>query len=187
MHVTRDRSAGWIALSQEKYILQDLECFGKSDVRPISTPTLANEHLLKLTTPEIDVRSYQCVIGALMYPMLGTCPDLAYTVAALSRHAACPGNNHQRALDRAFRYLQATSDWKLVFQRGIAKGKTLHGFIDTDWATDINDWKLTSGYVFLLVGAAISWSSKKQSAVTLSSTEAEYIAAAHAAKELVWL
>jgi hypothetical protein len=60
-----------------------------------------------------------------MYPMLGTRPDLAYTVAALGRHAACPGNEHQHALDRAFRYLQATSNWKLVFQHSTAEGVTL--------------------------------------------------------------
>jgi hypothetical protein len=73
IHVTRDRSAGWIALSQEKYIEEILERFGKSDVRPISTPALPNEHLEKLTSPEMDVKSYQSAIGALMYPMLAHC------------------------------------------------------------------------------------------------------------------
>jgi hypothetical protein len=122
-----------------------------------------------------------------MYPMLGTRPDLAYTVAALGRHSATPGPDHQRALDRAFRYLRATSDWQLVFQRGTPGGTTLHGFVDADWASDVNDRKSTSGFVFMLGGAAISWSSKKQTSVALSSTEAEYIAAAHATKEVVWL
>jgi hypothetical protein len=73
IHVTRDRSAGWITLSQEKYIEEILERFGKSDVRPISTPALPNEHLEKLTSPEMDVKSYQSAIGALMYPMLAHC------------------------------------------------------------------------------------------------------------------
>jgi hypothetical protein len=115
VHVTRDRCAGWIALSQDKYALEILECFGKLDVCPISTPMLANEHLIKINSPKIDVQSYQRAVGALMYLMLGTRPDLAYTVAALRRHSACPGTDHQRALDRAFRYLRATSDWKLTF------------------------------------------------------------------------
>jgi hypothetical protein len=116
IHVTRDRRAGWIALSQEKYTLEVLERFGKLDVRPISTPSLANEHLMKINSPEIDIQPYQRTVGALMYLMLRTCPDLAYTVAALGRHSACPGTDHQRALDRAFQYLRATNDWKLVFQ-----------------------------------------------------------------------
>jgi hypothetical protein len=102
MHVMRDRDAGWIAISQQKYIEETLERFGKSDICPISTPTLTNEHLTKLTSPEIDVKLYQSAIGALMYPMLGTRPDLAYTVAALGRHSASPGAEHQHALDCAF-------------------------------------------------------------------------------------
>jgi hypothetical protein len=187
IHVMCDRRAGWIALSQEKYALEVLERFRKSDVRPISTPTLANEHLAKIDSPEIEVQAYQRAVGALMYLMLGTCLDLAYTVAALGRHSACPGTNHQRALDRAFRYLRATSDWKLTFQQGVPNGTILKGFVDTDWASDVNNHKSTSGFVFMLAGGAVSWGSKKQSAVALLSTEAEYIAAAHAAKEVIWL
>ena len=97
MHVTCDRDAGWIAISQQKHIEETLERFGKSDICPISTPTLANERLIKISSPEIDVKSYQSAIGALMYPMLGTCLDLAYTVAALGRHSASPGEEHERA------------------------------------------------------------------------------------------
>ena len=83
IHVTRDRKAGWVALSQEKYIQEMLERFGKSNVWPISTPTLANERLTKLPSPELEVKPYQSTVGALMYPMLGTRPDIAYAVATL--------------------------------------------------------------------------------------------------------
>src|SRR5258708_27725922 len=102
IRVTRDRNAGWIALSQEKFITETLERFSKGDVRPISTPALANEHLKKLTNPEINVRLYQSAVGALMYPMLGTRPDLPYPVAALARQPASPGANHQRSVDCMF-------------------------------------------------------------------------------------
>src|SRR5260370_38070911 len=182
IRVTRDRNAGWIALSQEKFITETLERFGKGNVRPISTPALANEHLKKLTNPEIDVRSYQSAVGALMYPMLGTCPDLAYTVAALGRHAASPGTDHQHALDHAFRYLRATSDQQLIFQHGTPSGTVLHGFIDTDWASNVNDRTSTSGFVFMLGRATISWSLKKKASVALSSTETECRARPHPAK-----
>ena len=86
-----------------------------------------------------------------MYPMLGTHPDLVYTVAALGHHSASPGEEHEHALDYAFRYLRATSDSRLVFQHGTPGGTTLHGFVDTDWASDVNDRKSTSGFVFLEV------------------------------------
>jgi Reverse transcriptase (RNA-dependent DNA polymerase) len=85
MHVTRDRDAGWITLSQERYINNVLECLGKANVRPISTPAVPNEHLLKLDSPETNVKAYQSAIRALMYPMLGTRPNLAHTVATLRR------------------------------------------------------------------------------------------------------
>jgi transposase InsO family protein len=187
IHVTRDREAGRITLSQQRYIEEILERFGKSDVRPISTPALANEHFKKLTSAEVDVKSYQRALGALMYPMLGTRPDLAYAVGALGRHAATPGEEHERALDRVFRYLQATKDWCLVYQRGTPDGQILSGFVDADWANERSDRSSTSGYVYKLAGGAISWSSKKQSSIALSSAEAEYIAGAHAAKEAIWL
>jgi hypothetical protein len=119
--------------------------------------------------------------------MLGTRPDLAYAVGVLGQHAATPGEEHQRALDRVFWYLQATKDWHLVFQQGTPEGLSLTGFMDADWANELSDRSSTSGYTYKLAGGAISWSSKKQSSIALSSTEAEYIAGAHAAKEAIWL
>jgi hypothetical protein len=187
MHVTRDRNKGWIALSQEKYIDEILERFGKANACPISTPALANEHLRKLDSPEVDTKTYQRAIGMLIYPMSATRPDIAYAVAALERHRANPGRDHQRALDRVFQYLCATKDQQLVFQRGSPDGTALVGYADADWANDVNDRKSISGYVFMLGGGAISWSSEKQTTVALSNHEAEYIAGTHAARELVWL
>jgi len=187
IHVTRDREEGWIALSQQKYLEEVLERFNKANVRPISTPSLPNHHLVRLPSPEVDTKHFQRALGALMYLMLGTRPDIAYSVAALGRHAANPGIEHQHALDRLFRYLRGSSDYKLVYRRGTPGGDTILGYVDADWGSDVNDRKSTSGYAFTLSGGAISWSSKKQSAVALSSTEAEYIAGAHAAKEAIWL
>jgi len=154
---------------------------------PISTPALPNKHLVKLSSPEVDAKSYQRTLGSLMYPMLGTWPDLGYAIAALGRHAANPGLDHQRTLERVFRYLRATSDQQLVFRQGAPDGSTLFSYANADWASDINNHKSTSSYMFKLASATVSWSSKKQTSVALSSTKAEYIARAHAAKEVVWL
>ena len=187
IHVMWDREEGWIALSQQKYLEEVLECFDKANVHPISTPSLPNHHLICLPLPEVDAKHFQHALGALMYLMLGTRPDIAYTIAALGCHAANPGIEHQHALDCLFCYLRRSSDYKLVYCCGVPGGNTILGYVDADWGSDVNDCKSTLGYAFTLSGGTISWSSKKQSAIALSSTEAEYIAGAHAAKEAIWL
>ena len=105
MHIKQDCKVGWIELSSEHYIEDILECYSKSDIHLINTPVLTNEHLSKLTTPKIDVKSFQHTLGAIIYPMLSTQSDLAYAVRALGRHAAMPSDEHQWVLDRVFRYL----------------------------------------------------------------------------------
>jgi Reverse transcriptase (RNA-dependent DNA polymerase) len=187
MHVTHDRDTRWISLSQEKYLNEVLERFGKSSIRPISTPAIANEHLHKLSQPESDAKLYQSAVGALMYLMVGTCPDLSYAVLALRRHNAMPGPSHLHSLECVFKYLCGSMSLRLTFRRGTPEGTVLRGFVDADWASDINDRKSTSGFAFMLGGGAISWGSKKQTSVALSSTEAKYVAAAYAVKEAVWL
>jgi len=102
IHVMWDRKEGWITLLQQKYLEEVLERFDKANVHPISTPSLPNHHLVRLPLPEADVKHFQRALSALMYLMLGTCPDIAYTVAALGRHAANPGTKHQHALDCLF-------------------------------------------------------------------------------------
>jgi hypothetical protein len=110
IRITRDREKGTLALSQEKFIKEILERYGMSNSRPISTPALPNERLIKLSSPEVDTKSYQHALGSLMYPMLGTRPNLGYAIAALGRHTANPGPDHQHALERVFWYLQGISD-----------------------------------------------------------------------------
>ena len=105
IRITWNREKGTLALSQEKFIKEILECYGISNSRPISTPALPNECLIKLSFPEVDAKSYQRCLSSLMYPMLGTHPDLGYTIVALSRHAANPRPDHQCALEHIFQYL----------------------------------------------------------------------------------
>jgi hypothetical protein len=156
IQIIRDCEKGTLALSQEKFIKEILEHYGMSNSHPISTPALPNERLVKLTSPEVDAKSYQHALGSLMYPMLGTHPDLGYAIAALGHHATNPGPDHQHALERVFWYLQATSDHQLVFERGAPSSSTLIGYADADWASNINNRKSTSGYTFKLAGATVS-------------------------------
>ena len=132
IHVLRDHDEGWLSLSQQKYLEEVLDRFDKANIRPISTPSLPNQHLVRLPSPEVDAKHFQCALGALMYLMMGTRPDITYTVTALGRHAANPGTKHLHALNCLFRYLRGTSDYKLVYRREATGGDSLLGYVDAD-------------------------------------------------------
>ena len=132
IHMTCDQEKHTISLSQKKFINETLECYRMQNSHPISSPTLANEHLLKLTSPAINTKVYQWALSSLMYPMLATQLDLAYTIAALGRHAANPGPDHQHALDHVFHYLWATTDHQLVLGCNATSVPTLLGYTDSN-------------------------------------------------------
>jgi hypothetical protein len=185
MEIIRDRKKKTIELSQQQYVETILERFGMQDARPVATPMDPNTRLVKRESAEVDVKPYQSVLGALMYMMLATRPDLAFAVGTLSKHSATPGDEHWNTLKRAYRYLRKTSNKRLTFR---GNGETsLCSFVDADWASDTNDRCSIMGHVFLMAGGAVSWQSKKQDSVALSSTEAEYMAAASATKEAIWI
>ena len=96
-----------------------------------------------------------------------------------------PSKLHFGAAKRILRYLQGTKQLGLRYKK--EEGSKLIGYTDSDWAGSLDDRKSTSGYIFCLGTKPISWSSKKQKTVALSSAEAEYIAATDAACEAVWL
>ena len=116
---------------------------------------------------------------------------LAYAVSTLGRFSSDPSTKHAGTLKRVLRYLRHTQYHGLVFQgmrtRSSNKEVEILGFSDSDWARDINTRQSTTGYVFVLGGAAISWKSRHQATVARSSTEAEYMAVTEAASEAIWL
>ena len=127
---------------------------------------------------------YASAVGSLMYAMLCTQPNICLTVGMVSRYQSNPGPVHWQAVKRIFRYLRGTSDLILCYQGGDLR---LRGYSDVDWASDRDERKSTTGYAFLLNGATISWCSKKQSCIGLSTMESEYVACLAAAQEVVWL
>ena len=127
---------------------------------------------------------YRSAVGCLMYLMVGTRPDLAAAVGVLSQFAADPCPTHWQALKRVFRYIQGTKTYGIEFT---VDGDALQGYSDADWAGDTESRRSTSGYAFMMNGGCISWRSKKQRTVALSSTEAEYMALSEATQEEVWL
>jgi len=120
-----------------------------------------------------------------MYLMIGTRPDLAAAVGVISRHLDNPTEEHVKAVKRIFRYLKGTTDYCLTYTKSTSL--TLTGYVDADWGGCLDTRKSTHGYVFLFNNSAITWKSKLQSVVALSSTEAEYMGACFASKECVWL
>jgi hypothetical protein len=142
--------------------------------------------LAKLKEPEVDVWEYQSHLGALMYTMLGTHPELTFTITILSQHSATPGKAHLAALNHVFHYLQKVSNMKLTFGYRCTP-LTLTRYVDADWANDINDCRSVRGYIFLLAGGAVSWAAQKQKIVAQSSTEAEYVIRALATNEAIWI
>lgn len=143
---------------------------------------------------EQDLHTYQRLIGKLMYLACGTRPDIAFAVGQLSKHNADPRKGHLRAAKRVVRYLKGTINLGLVFGRR-PNGQparepppyVLIGYADSNFAGDPEDRKSVMGYCFILNGAVVPWSSKKQRTVSTSTTEAEYIALGRAAREAVWI
>lgn len=189
MEIRRDRARRILSISQEQYIEKILERHGMANCRPVSTPMEPNLKLEKLPVATIDPKPYQSALGSLMYGMLGTRPDIAFAVGTLSKHSATPGPEHWDALMRVFRYLRGTSTLRLTYKPNSehSNGTAPLGYSDADWAGDVNDRRSTTGHAFFLHGSAVSWQSKKQQSIAQSSTEAEYVALASAAKEALWL
>ncbi|KAK8931207.1 hypothetical protein KSP39_PZI016896 [Platanthera zijinensis] len=129
---------------------------------------------------------YASAVGCLMYAMICTRPDIAQAVSVVSRYMGNPGRQHWEAVKWILPYLKGTPDVGLLFRRSKDVG-ALEGFVDFDYAGDLDRRRSTSGYIFLLGGGPISWKATLQDIVVLSTTEAEYIAAVEAAKEAIWL
>lgn len=157
-----------------------------SDCKPVSIPLTPGMKLSKThdDNDHEEVFPYRELIGALMYAALGTRPDIAHAVSALSQFNSCARQEHWGAAKRVLRYLKGTMDLGLRFTND---DQSLRGYVDADWANCIIDRRSYTGSVFILNGAAISWESRKQRTIALSSTEAEYMAVTDAAKEAIYL
>lgn len=188
--VTRDRKNRTITLSQKSYIDAILARFNFTDAKPLSIPMDPNVAFSKdqcPTTADEIARMrripYREAIGSLMYASVGTRPDISFAMSTLSQFLDNPGQAHWEAVKRVFRYLLGTKNWGLTFGGG---KEGLEGYTDADGASQEHR-RAISGYAFIIDGGAVSWSSRKQELVTLSTTEAEYVASTHAAKEAIWL
>ena len=186
MNITRDKGQSLLKIDQKGLTETIIQEFGLEEGKTRNTPFGTSG---KLTATEGELLNtqkypYSTLVGKLMYLTVATRPDLSYSVGALTRFMAEPRLTHWQAAKGVVRYLANTTD-KGITYRG--SSTELHAYCDADYAGDIDTRRSTTGYVFLMNGGAISWNSKRQPTVAASTTEAEYMAAAAAVKEGLWM
>ncbi|KAJ0653431.1 putative RNA-directed DNA polymerase [Helianthus annuus] len=174
-----------VFLSQKKYAKSLVSKFGMDGCKAEVTPMNANEKLfLDDKADKVDEVMFRSLVGGLIY-LTHTRPDLAYSVSLISRFMQSPSKLHLGAAKRILRYVASTIGFGIWYERGVPV--QLLGYTDSDWASSIDDRKSVSASVFNLGSGAVTWSSKKQNTVALSSTEAEYVASSAATSQAVWL
>ena len=153
------------------YIGKVLQDFEMTDANTVTTPTLAGEDLHKDNTEECDATRYRSLVGKLLFASTTVRTDIAYAVGILSRHLAKPSEMHMKCAKHVLRYLKGTQD----IGHHYTGDSSLDIYCDSDWASDKSDRKSITGYIVRYGGAPISWKSKKQTTVAMSTTEAEYL------------
>ncbi|XP_065085933.1 uncharacterized protein LOC135707939 [Ochlerotatus camptorhynchus] len=140
----------------------------------------------KKDTKEMTSKPYRELIGCLMYLMVTSRPDICAAVNYFAAFQCCATEEHWVHLKRVLRYLQGTTDYKLVYRRQVSP-TILEAYADADWGNDPNDRRSVSGFVIKLCGSVVAWTTKKQSSVALSTTEAELMALCLTSCELAWM
>lgn len=183
MRVNIDNENNTCTLDQEEYINQLLIKFNMLDCKETNTPMELKLNIDKNDSVCDTKVPYQQLIGSLMYLSVLTRPDIAFSVSFLSQFNTCHTSTHWHYAKRILRYLKKTKHYCIKYVKGNSE---LLGFADADWANG-TDRKSFTGYCFVLSGGVVSWESRKQRTVALSSMEAEYMAMAEACKELMYL
>jgi hypothetical protein len=174
-----------IFISQSKYAKNIVKKFGMENANHKRTPAATH---LKLSKDEhgvsVDQSLYRSMIGSLLY-LTASRPDISFAVGVCARYQAEPKMSHLNQVKRILKYVSGTSDYGILYSHG--EDTRLLGYCDADWAGSADDRKSTSGGCFFLGSNLISWFSKKQNCVSLSTAEAEYIAAGSSCSQLLWM
>ena len=189
LHMRINRVGQKIHLDQQDYLETVLQRCGMENAKASLTPLPAGYVPLPLAkgtmaSPELRSR-YQTVIGSSLYLMLGTRPDIAFAVTKLAQYAANPSQDH---LDKALyicHYLVGTQKYQLTYDGETGQG--LMACADSDWASDPTQRRSQTGFYLKLANGLISWTSRAQKTVALSSTEAEYMAISDCSRQVVWI
>lgn len=196
MEVIRNRSARTISLSHRRYIDSMLETYGLKDVKPASTPLATGSQLSAADSPsspeqlkEMRPIPYQSAVGALNHAAVMTRPDIAFAVHKVSQFCSNPGQAHWSAVKRIFRYLKGTRDQVLTLggKSTNVLTRNLTAYSDADLANSPDNARSVSGFAMLFNNGCFAWSAKKQTVTALSTSEAEYYAAVHVGREILWI
>jgi hypothetical protein len=170
MEIKRDWKKRKLWLNQRKYVETILQRFNMQECKLVKVPIpigvkLSTDQCPKTHEEEEDMSCvpYASAVGSLMYAMVCTRPDIAHAMGVLSRYMSKPGKEHWTTVKRVFRYLHGTASYGLCYEGrpGLDRVVDIHGFVDADWARDLDRRRSTSGYVFNLFGGAISWMRKR--------------------------
>jgi hypothetical protein len=190
--IKRDQKRRKLSLNQRKIVETILQRFNTQECKPVKVPipvgvNLSADQCPKTHEEEEDMSriSYESSVDSLMYAMVYTRLDIAHAVGVLSRYMSKPGKENWTTIKRVFRYLCGIASYGLCYEGrpGLDKVVDIHGFVNVDWDGYLDHRISTSGYVFNLFGGAISWLSKIQAVVALSTIEVEYMASTHARKQ----
>jgi hypothetical protein len=173
-----------ITVDQEQFVEKILKRFDMSDCHGSDTPMEVNLKLEKGLSNSDKKYPYQQLLGSLMYLSVLTRADIAYSVSYLSQYNNSHNGSHWKHLKRLLKYLQKTKSYGLVYRKDNC---CLHGFVDADWASCTVDRRSYTGYCFIMSGSVISFESRKQRTIALSSCESEYMALSEACKEAIYL
>ncbi|CAM8974082.1 unnamed protein product [Rhodiola kirilowii] len=198
MQIKRNRKEKRLFLCQTEYLTKVVEKFDMKDAKPVAIPVAipVASHFKLSKDQELETKEekaymenvpYSNAVGCLMYAMVCTRPDIAHGVSLVSRHMANPGKYHWHAKKWLLRYIKGTLGKGLVYGKGKVSADLIQGFVDSDYARNIDTRKSQTGLVFTVFGTAVSWKANLQKVVALSTTEAEFMAITEAVKEALWM
>ncbi len=195
INILRDRGSRTLSLVQQRMTNDVISKYDLGSAKTVTVPMSCSTKLSKEEGAPLDKLSfpYSQLVGSLMYLSICTRPDISYPVGALARYMTNPTTVHGQAAKAVVKYLKGTSNHGITY--GPTTGQSpynspeikLAGYCDSDYAGDVDTRRSTTGYVFMVNGGAVSWQSKLQPTVAVSTAEAEYMSAAAAVKEGLWL
>jgi Reverse transcriptase (RNA-dependent DNA polymerase)/gag-polypeptide of LTR copia-type/GAG-pre-integrase domain/Integrase core domain len=196
IRVTRDRASRKLYLDQEQYITDVLKRYRMDASTPVSTPGITKQ----VTTNEdrsctdgeseyMEQVPYAAAVGSLLYAAISTRIDISHAIGIATRYMAKPNKEQWLSVKRILRYLKGTASHKLSYSGGSGgvNGVTIKAYCDADWAGDATDRKSTTGMLVLIGDCVVSWLSKKQSVVALSTAESEYLSISTTVQEVMWI